>query len=152
MSLLVLAISASPRKAGNSDSLCDRFLQGALEAGHKSEKIFLRDKTINPCNGCSLCAIEKKPCVQKDDMAEILKKIIQADVIIMASPVYFYLMTGQMKTFIDRTYARYQEITGKKFYFIVTAADPNKSAVDRTMEGFRGFLSCLEGAIEAGVI
>jgi multimeric flavodoxin WrbA len=70
----------------------------------------------------------------------------------MATPVYFYTMCGQMKTLIDRTCARYTEINNKEFYFIVTAADRNKQAMERTLEEFRGFTYCLEGAEEKGII
>lgn len=147
----VLIISGSPRKGGNSDLLCDQFLPGAKEAGNQTEKIFLRDKKIGYCTGCGSCYISHK-CVQKDDMAEILEKMITADVIVMATPVYFYTMDAQMKTLIDRTVPRYEEITGKEFYFIVTAADSSKQAMERTLEGFRGFTSCLSGAKEKGII
>jgi len=70
----------------------------------------------------------------------------------MATPVYFYTMDAQMKTLIDRTYSRYTEISNKEMYFIVTAADSRKQAMERTLEGFRGFTSCLSGAKEKGVI
>ena len=86
-------------------------------------------------------------------MAEILDKMVTADVIVLATPVYFYTMDGQMKTFIDRTVPRYTEITDKDFYFILTAADTEKANLNRTMEAFRGFTEdCLIGAREAGVI
>jgi multimeric flavodoxin WrbA len=85
-------------------------------------------------------------------MAEVLEKMIASDVIVMATPVYFYTMCGQMKTLIDRTCSRYTEIRNKEFYFIVTAADSNKKAMERTLEGFRGFTSCLSGAEEKGII
>ena len=85
-------------------------------------------------------------------MAEILEKMIAADVIVMATPVYFYTMDAQMKTLIDRTVAKYTEIRGKEFYFIVTAADSSKEAMERTVEGFRGFTSCLGGAKEKGIL
>jgi multimeric flavodoxin WrbA len=85
-------------------------------------------------------------------MAEILEKMIAADVIAMATPVYFYTMNGQMKTLIDRTVSRYTEISNKEFYFIVSAADDRKQAMERTLEEFRGFTSCLNGAKEKGVI
>ena len=93
-----------------------------------------------------------KPCPQKDDAAEVIEKMIAADVIVMATPVYFYTMSAQMKTLIDRCCARYTEITNKNFYFIVTAAEPNIPAMERTIDGFRGFLDCLEGAREKGII
>jgi multimeric flavodoxin WrbA len=85
-------------------------------------------------------------------MAEVLDKMVEADVIVMATPVYFYTMCGQMKTLIDRTCSRYTEITNKDFYFIVTAADDSKPAMERTLEEFRGFTYCLEDAKEKGVI
>lgn len=86
-------------------------------------------------------------------MAEILDKMIKADVIVLATPVYFYSMDGQMKTFIDRTVPRYTEIRDKDFYFIMTAADTEKGNLNRTMENFRGFTEdCLNGAEEAGII
>lgn len=148
----VLIISASPRKGGNSDTLCDRFAQGAKESGNNAEKIFIAAKNIGYCSGCGVCNSTHK-CVQKDDMAEILDKMVSADVIVLATPVYFYTMDGQMKTFIDRTVPRYTEIKNKDFYFIMTAADTEKASLERTLEAFRGFTEdCLEGAREAGII
>lgn len=148
----VLIISASPRKNGNSDILCDRFAQGAEEKGHKTEKLFLASKNIGYCMGCGVCNSTHQ-CVQMDDTAEILDKMVSADVIVLATPVYFYSMAGQMKTFIDRTVPRYTEIKNKDFYFIMTAADTEKSNLTRTMEGFRGFTEdCLYGTKEAGII
>lgn len=147
----VLIISSSSRKGGNSDTLADRFLAGAEAAGHRVEKIFLRDKNIDFCRGCGVCNTTHR-CVQKDDMAAILEKMIAADVIVMATPVYFYTMNGQMKTFIDRTVPRYTEIRGKDFYFIMAAAEDEKHTLDKTLECFRGFLDCLEDARECGIV
>ncbi|WP_040330566.1 flavodoxin family protein [Clostridium ihumii] len=151
MSKKVLILSSSPRKGGNSDILCDQFLKGAKESGHEVEKIFLGERKINYCLGCEGCA-ESKVCVWHDDMAEVLDKMIESDVIVMATPVYFYTMDAQMKTLIDRTVPRYTEIRNKEFYFIMTAADSSKESLERTLEGFRGFTSCLSGATENGVI
>ena len=149
MTKKILILSASPRKSGNSDTLCDEFLKGAQEAGHEVEKIFLKDKKINVCLGCGLCTNnDYSGCSQKDDMEEILDKMIAADVIVMATPVYFYTINAQLKTLIDRTCAKYTKIINKEFYLIATAADENKSALDRTFDGIRGFLDCLEGAVE----
>jgi multimeric flavodoxin WrbA len=148
----ILVLSSSPRRGGNSDLLCDQFVKGAQEAGHQAEKIFLKDKQINYCTGCGTCLNGAKSCPQKDDMAGVLEKMIAADVIVMATPVYFYTMCAQMKTLIDRTCSCYTEISDKEFYFIVTAADGSKRAMERTLEGFRGFTSCLSGAKEKGII
>jgi multimeric flavodoxin WrbA len=84
MSKKVLALSASPRRGGNSDLLCDQFMLGAKESGNQVEKIFLRDKEINYCLAFDACQGNGGNCVQKDDMAEILDKIMAADVIVMA--------------------------------------------------------------------
>lgn len=137
-------------KLGNT--LCDEFIHGAKEAGHETEKIFLRNEKINFCTGCGVCNTTSK-CVQKDDMAEILDKMVKADVIVLSTPVYFYTMDGQMKTLIDRTVPRYQEIKNKEFYYIVAAADTSISNMDKTIESFRGFtLDCLQNATEKGII
>lgn len=148
----VLILSASPRRGGNSDTLCDRFAEGAREAGHTVEKIFTRDKKIGYCVGCGYCFTAHK-CSQKDDMAEIIEKMLAADVIVFATPVYFYSMDAQMKTLIDRTTPRYEDMRDKECYFILTAADTEKANLERTMEAFRGFTEdCLDGAKECGVI
>lgn len=148
----VLILSASPRKGGNSDTLCDQFRKGALESGHSAEKVFLRDKKINYCIGCGVCNTTHQ-CVQKDDMAEILDQMLAADVIVMATPVYFYTMDAQLKTLIDRTVPKYTEMSNKEFYFIITAADTERANLERTVDGIRGFSEdCLEGAIEKGIL
>ena len=153
MAKKVLVISSSPRRGGNSDTLCDQFINGATESGHKAEKIFLKDKKINYCTGCGLCNTnDYTACSQNDDMKDILEKIIASDVIVMATPVYFYTMCGQMKTFIDRFCSRYTHITDKDFYFILTAADDNKEALERTAEEFRGLLACLDNCTEKGIL
>ena len=151
MSKRVLILSSSPRKGGNSDTLCDQFMKGAAEAKHHVERVFLAEKKINYCSGCCTCQ-ESGKCKQKDDMAGILASMIAADVIVMATPVYFYTMCAQMKTLIDRTFARYTEITDKDFYFIATAAVTSKAALERTIESFRGFTSCLPRAKEKGIV
>ncbi len=152
MSKKVLVLSTSPRKGGNSDLLCDQFMLGAKEAGNQTEKIFFRDKEINYCLACDTCKENDGDCEQKDDMAEVLDKMIAADVIVMATPVYFYTMNAQMKTLIDRTYSRYMELTNKDIYFIMTAAVSRKEALERTIEGLRGFTSVLSGVNEKGII
>ena len=152
MSKKVLILSSSPRKGGNSDLLCDEFMRGAKESGHDVEKIFIAQKKINYCKGCGVCNSTSK-CVQNDDMAEILDKMVSADAIVLATPIYFYSMDGQLKTLIDRTVPRYTEIRNKDFYYIMTAADTNKDMLKRTVEAIRGFTEdCLSGAKEKGII
>jgi multimeric flavodoxin WrbA len=152
MSQRVLILSASPRRNGNSDILSALFMTGAIAEGNQVEKIFLRDKKINYCLGCLACQSNGGSCVQKDDMNEIIDKMIEADVIVMATPVYFYCMSAQLKTLIDRTCSRYTSISNKKFYLIATADDNSKNAMDETIAGFRGFMRCLDNAKESGII
>ena len=148
----VLILSASPRKGGNSDTLCDQFLRGAKESGHQAEKVFLRDKKIGYCTGCGVCNKTHR-CAQDDDMAELLEKMVRADVIVMATPVYFYTMNAQMKTLIDRVAPRYSEVSDKEFYYLLTAADSDPKMLERTLEGFRGFTEdCLTNPQERGVV
>lgn len=152
MSKKVLILSGSPRKGGNSDLLCDAFMKGAQESGNQVEKVFIRSKKIAPCNACYFCKQSGGQCAIKDDMAEILDKIQAADVIVMASPVYFYSIDSQMKAVIDRSVARWTNIRNKEFYYIMTAAEDSSDVMDCTLECFRGFARCLDGAREMGVI
>jgi len=150
MNKKVIVISASPRRGGNSDYLCDRFIQGAQEAGHQVEKIFFRDKKINYCLGCGACYNSGK-CVQKDDMEDVLNKMVEADVLVFGTPVYFYTMDAQLKTLIDRTVPRYTELKGKA-YLIGTLADKGTDSVAGTIAAFRGFMDCLDNVEEADLI
>ena len=152
MTKKILILSSSPRRGGNSDTLCDEFMRGAIESGNEAEKVFLRDKTIHYCTGCSTCSLHGKPCPQKDDAAEIIEKMVAADVIVMATPVYFYTMSAQMKTLIDRCCGLYTEMKNKEFYFIVTAAEDDRKLMERTVDTFQGFLDCLENPTIKGVV
>lgn len=150
MSKNILVLAGSPRKGGNSDLLCEALMKGAQEAGHRTEKVYLQELDIHPCMACYGCRGTGK-CVQHDRMADLLEKMVAADVLVLATPVYFYAMDGQMKTMIDRTLPRYREIAGKEFVFIATAA-AGKQAMERTIDGLRGFTDCLPGALVKAVI
>ena len=149
----VLIISSSPRKGGNSDVLCDEFLKGTLEAGNKSEKIFLKDKKINFCTGCGFCnSNDYTKCAQTDDGNELMDKMEAADTIVFATPIYFYAIAGQMKTFIDRICSRYTHLKNKEFYYIMTAADASKGAVQYALGEFKGLMACLDNPVEKGCL
>ncbi|MGL5514492.1 MAG: flavodoxin family protein [Sporomusa sp.] len=150
MSKKILVLSASPRKGGNSDTLCDQFSKGAKQSGHNTEKIYIHQQKNGWCMACYACK-KSGICVQKDDMSDILDKMVKADVLVLATPVYFYTMNAQWKTLIDRTLPRYTEIKNKDVYCIATAAD-EKGAMERTIDGLRGFTDCLPGAKVKGVI
>lgn len=148
----VLILSGSPRKGGNSDLLCDEFMKGALQSGNEVTKINVAAKKVAPCRGCYYCKSHGGECVIKDDMAQILQSVIDADVIVLASPVYFYSIDAQLKAVIDRTVARWLEVKDKEFYYITTAADEEKQSLETTLACFRGYADCVEGAKEMGVI
>lgn len=151
----VLIISSTPRENGNSELLAKEFARGAKDAKNDVELLILRDKKVNYCKGCGICAIESKPCPQKDDVAEIVEKMIQSDVIVLATPVYFYSMSAQMKTLIDRSCVRYLEISNKEFYYICTSAESpeeNPNVFDGTITSFNCYLDCLENPVVKGKI
>lgn len=152
MSKKVLILSGSPRNDGNSDILCDEFMKGAKESGNEVEKIRVATKKIAPCSACYYCSDNGGKCVHKDDMAEILQKMIDADVLVLATPVYFYSVSAQLKVVIDRTVARWLEVKNKEFYYIATMADTDNSAANTTLACFRGYADCVDGAVLKGVI
>ena len=151
MSKKVLILSGSPRKDGNSDILCNEFMRGAAESGNEVEKIRVAEKRIGFCTGCYACR-NTGVCAIKDDMAEVMQKLIDADVIVLASPVYFYSIDAQLKALIDRTVCRWTEVKDKEFYYIMTAADSGIESMETTLACFRGYADCVEGAKEMGVI
>lgn len=152
MSKKVLILSGSPRRGGNSDLLCDAFAEGARQAGHSVEKLRVSEKSIHPCIGCYHCSDHGGVCVFQDDMADVLQRMIDADVLVLASPVYFYSIDAQLKAVIDRTVARWLEVKNKEFYYIVTMADQEESSADTTLACLRGYADCVEGAVEKGVL
>lgn len=148
----VLILSGSPRLNGNSSILSDEFARGAAEVGCQVEKIQLQRKHVAGCLGCNACYRNNGECVQKDDMTEIREKMIAADVIVIASPIYFYSMTAQLKAVIDRTYAFFQQLSGKTFYFIISCAAPDESLTETMKASLRGFTCCVPDSVEGGIV
>lgn len=148
----VLILSGSPRKGGNSDILCDEFARGARKQGHEVEKVFVSEKKIAPCSGCYYCKDHGGKCVYNDDMAELLQKIIDCNVLVLSSPVYFYAICAQLKIVIDRTVARWTELENKDLYYIMTSADDETDTMDGTLACFHGFAMCINGYEEKGTL
>ena len=148
----VLILSGSPRKGGNSDILCDQFAKGALEAGNEVEKIRVAEKKIAPCTGCYFCRNSGGKCALNDDMGDLLQKIIDCDVLVLSSPVYFYSMCAQLKAVIDRCVARWTEIANKDLYYIMTAAEEDEDTMDGTIACMHGFAMCIDGYDEKGIL
>ncbi len=97
----IVVLQGSPNKKGSTFILADCFRQGAEDAGHTVEMIDVAHAKIHPCTGCIHCGYEG-PCVQKDDVEEIRKKILGADMLVFATPLYYYGISAQLKTLIDR--------------------------------------------------
>ena len=148
----VLILEGSPRLKGNSCILSDEFARGAEEAGCTVEKISAARKRVTGCFGCNACYRNGGTCVQKDDMAEIREKLLDADVIVLASPIYFYSMTSQLKAVIDRSYAFFSQLAGKTFYFIISCAATDAAYTETMLAALRGFTCCVPDAVEGGVI
>ena len=148
----VLILSASPRLGGNSDFLCDEFMRGAESVGHQVEKINLRKKKLNYCTACYFCRDHQGQCAIKDDVPQIIDSMIDADVVVLSTPVYFYCMNAQLKTVIDRSVMKWLEIKNKDFYLIATAAEEEDHAMEGTIKSYEGFLECLTDVRDAGHI
>lgn len=122
MAKKVLILSASPRRNGNSEMLCRQFKKGAEASGNSVEMISLYEKNIGFCRACYAC-FQSGKCVIRDDMTELLAKMQDSDVIVVATPTYFLTMNGMLKTTIDRFLPKWQELGGHDVYFIITGHD-----------------------------
>ena len=150
----VSIVKGSPRKKGNTSVMADAFAQGAKESGNTVNEIVLKEKTIGDCLGCGVCQGNGGVCVQKDDMAEISEAMKTADVIVLASPVYFYTWTSLMKRMIDRTFAIETILTDKKFYLLSAGAAPEEKYMQTMIDSFSQYLSCFRagGNEEGGIL
>lgn len=148
----VLIISTSPRKGSNSEALAFEFAKGAVSTGNHVEQISLTDKNINFCRGCFACQKTKR-CVIRDDADQIEQKMEKADVIVFATPIYYYEMSGQMKTMLDRGNPLFT--TDYKFrdiYLIATAAEEGDHVWSRAAAGLEGWIECFPKAKLSGVV
>ena len=152
MSKKILVVSTSLRADSNSDLLAEAFMNGARETGHKVEKVSLKDKTIGFCKGCLACQKTLR-CVIHDDADTIAQKMLTADVLVFATPIYYYEMCGQMKTMLDRANPLYPaDYAFRDIYLLAAAADSDKSAMDGAVKGLEGWIACFEKARLAGTV
>lgn len=148
----VLIISSSLRKGSNSEALAAEFARGAADAGNKVELISLRDKDIRFCRGCLACQKTQK-CVIADDAPAIVAKMHDADVIAFASPIYYYEMSGQLKTLLDRANPLYpSDYRFRDIYMLTSAAEDEPSTPERAVSGLTGWIDCFEKARLAGTV
>ena len=147
MSKNVLILSSSLRKNSNSDALACEFFRGAKEAGHHVEKISLAGKNIRFCIGCLTCQHTQK-CVINDDSVEITEKMKNADVIVLATPVYYYSVSGQLKTLLDRGNPLFSsDYRFRDIYLLAAAAEDEPETVKGTETAIQGWVDCFDKAV-----
>ena len=152
MTKKVLILSTSPRRGSNSEALAEAFARGASESGHEVELIALRDKELRFCRGCFACQKSGK-CVIRDDMQEIVPKMEQADVLVFATPIYYYEMSGQMKTLLDRGNPLFvADYRFRQVYLLATAAEDEDFVPQRARSGLEGWVECFPKARLAGLV
>ena len=138
----VIVISTSLRAGSNSDMLAEKFAEGVKASGNEVEKISLRGKEIKFCVGCLSCQ-KTGACVFKDDVPEIMEKVLNADVVCWATPIYYYEMSGQMKPLIDRRSAMYpKDYSFRDIYLLTTAAEAEEETPRRAEIGLTGWIDC----------
>ena len=152
MNKKVVVLSTSPRKNSNSEALAEAFARGAAEAGNDVEIIRMREKKFEFCRGCFACQ-KTGMCLIKDDMAEIVPKMEQADVLAFATPIYYYAMSGQMKTLLDRANPLFvADYRFRDVYFLSSAAEDEDYVPERAQSGLEGWIECFEKARLAGAV
>ena len=148
----VLVVSTSPRVNSNSEVLAKAFAKGAEESGHEVELISLRGKTINFCRGCFVCQ-EKQRCVIRDDADVICQKALEANVLVFATPIYYYEMSGQLKTLLDRLNPLFpSDYAFRDVYMLTAAAEDEDYVPQRAVSGLEGWVECFERAKLAGSV
>ncbi len=126
----ILVLTGSPRKNGNSNTLADYFVKGATEAGHQVVRFDAAFKDVHPCIGCNSCGMDG-PCVFKDDFEFVRQNIVDADMVVFASPMYYFGLSAQLKAVIDRFYAINGKIhTSKKAALLMTYANTAASQAE----------------------
>ena len=148
----VIVISTSLRHGSNSDMLANQFVEGAKAAGNEVEKISLVGKNIQFCKGCLGCQ-KLGHCIIRDDVNDIMDKVMKADVICWATPIYYYEMSGQMKTLIDRMNGMYeQNYQFRDVYLLTTAAEDEAETPKRAEGGLTGWIDCYPKSRLAGTL
>lgn len=152
MSKKVVVVSTSLRTNSNSELLAKSFVEGAKEAGNEVEYISLKNKDIRFCIGCLACQ-KTGHCVIKDDVADIMNSVLEADVVVWATPIYYYEMSGQMKTLIDRLNPMYsKDYKFRDIYLLATAAEEGDEVFEKVITGLNGWIDCFEKASIQGTV
>ncbi len=148
----VVVITTSLRAKSNSDRLSEELIRGAKSFGHETELISLKNKRIDFCRGCLACQKTQR-CVIGDDAVRIAEKVKNADTIVFATPIYYYEMSGRMKTLLDRLNPLYpSDYSFRKVYMMCVAAEEEASVPEKAVLGLQGWVDCFEKAELADTI
>ncbi|MGI6181749.1 MAG: flavodoxin family protein [Agathobaculum sp.] len=140
----VFIISSSPRKGGNSEALSAAFAKGASDAGHEVETVYLREKKYGFCTGCLACSTRGR-CVLNDDAVEIAAKMHDADVLVFATPIYYYSVSGQLKTLLDRANPLFgSDYSFTRVYLLAAAAEDAPYVVEGAVKAVQGWVDCFD--------
>ena len=152
MSKKVVVLSTSLRSNSNSELLAKSFVEGAKESGNEVEYISLKNKDIRFCIGCLACQ-KLGHCVIKDDVTDIMDSVLYADVVVWATPIYYYEMSGQMKTLIDRLNPMYsKDYRFRDVYLLATAAEEGDEVFEKAITGLSGWIDCFEKTSIKGTV
>ena len=149
----ILVLKSSPRFNGNSSTLADQAIIGAKDAGSHVDVFNLHRMDISPCDACDACRVTNGVCAIGDDMQDIYPSLRQAEGILLASPIYWFTISAQLKLCIDRWYALgsgdVHELSGKKFGILLTYgdSDPYNSGAVNAIYTFRSMFDYIGAAI-----
>lgn len=129
----IVVLKGSPRFNGNSNMLADEFIRGASEAGHEIVEFDCAKHKINGCYACDSCGMAG-PCVQKDDFEIIRPHLIDCEVILLATPIYYFGISGQLKNVIDRFYAIHGLMGPKRMLLFATMGNPNTVVAEPSLK------------------
>ena len=153
MSKKIVVITGSPRRNGNSFAMTDAFMKAAEAKGHTITRFDAALKQIGGCRACETCFSTGKACTFDDDFNTIAPAILEADVIVFATPVYYYEMSGQMKTMLDRGNSLYtSDYAFRDIYLLSSAAEDEEGVDERAIHGLEGWIACYPKAHLAGVV
>ncbi len=148
----IIVVTSSPRRGGNSETLATRFAEGAISAGNSVEFVSVKDLDLQFCIGCMYCQNHDK-CVLDDKMNSLYSKFQHADVLVFATPVYYYSVSGQLKTLLDRLNPLYPRKNAfKEVYLLATSAEDDESAMDGCISDINGWIACFDGVQLKGVL
>ncbi len=140
----IVVLTGSPRRNGNSNQLADAFCAGAMDAGHKVFRYDAATLKINPCKACEWCREHGGRCISNDAMSDIYGHLLAADLLVLATPIYYFGMSAQLKAAVDRLHALSARIKGKQAILLATCGDTEDTVADALLAHFSAICTYCE--------